>query len=137
MLYIDNKISQLKTRNLLVNAFFFLLLAACVNTPEQLKLNSVQFIDFDLRKLVTVDNLTISKSETGNTQVNMLLQNISKQPLIIEVSVGWYDANFIATEDSSRWQQLTISPFQTQVLQVSATSSKSSHFVINIRNGGS
>lgn len=138
MLLTDKLYRGLIYKNLFLVLATVIVLAACTNTPppQVLSLNSVQFVDPYLQGHIQIDGKTLSLSDTGNKRLNVMLRNTSKQPVSIEVNTAWYNADFISTEETKSWQRVELKQNQTHILQTYATNENSSHFVVNVRHGG-
>ena len=83
MLLTDKSYRALIFKNLFLLLATVIVLSACTNTPQMLSLNSVQFVDTYLQDHIQIDGKTLSLSDTGNKRLNVMLRNISKQPVSI------------------------------------------------------
>lgn len=96
-------------------------------------LESVQFVDKDLRRKVVVQSLMAQKTETDTVEIVTRLLNCTDKPLQIQARASFMSAAMAPTEPTSGWQRVFLQPRALGVYTEKSVSRDPAHYLVEVR----
>ena len=96
-------------------------------------LESVQFVDKDLRRKVVVQSLMAQKTETDTVEIVTRLLNCTDKPLQIQARASFLSGVMAPTEPTSGWQRLFLQPRALGVYSEKSMSRDPMHYIVEVR----
>lgn len=145
-----------KTRLFLLTAFgAALTLAGCATEPPEggyridnqntvsPTLNTVRVIDdslaryknrkYDVKTVLDVERVNLSKSATGMTQISVELRNKTGEQIPLEVRTAWYDSSGRPVDAPQSWTRVFAAPMSLALYQQTSISPAASQYYVEVR----
>lgn len=146
-----------KTRLLLLTAFGAALTLSACATPEPPEggyridaqntvsptLNTVRVIDdslaryknrkYEVKTVLDVERVNLSKSATGMTQISVELRNKTGEQIPLEIRTSWYDASGRPVDAPQSWTRVFAGPMSMALYQQTSISPAASQYYVEVR----
>lgn len=96
-------------------------------------LESVQFVDKDLRRKVVVQGVMAQKTETDTVEVVARVLNCTDKPLQLQARTSFMSGAMAPLEPTSGWQRLFLQPRALGVYSEKSVSRDPAHYLVEVR----
>lgn len=106
-------------------------------------LDTVRVIDGDLaqyknrryqvRSVLDVEHVTVTRSETGFPRISVELRNKSRDAIPLEVRTSWYDASGRPVDAATSWTRVFAQPMAMALYEQVSIKPDSAHYYVEVR----
>ena len=88
---------------------------------------------YQVRSVLDVEHVTVSRSETGLPRISVELRNKSGKAIPLEVRTSWYDASGRPIDAATSWTRVFAQPMAMALYEQVSIKPDAAHYYVEVR----